>query len=100
VEPASFDFGRVKAGSHLRKVFRLRNLGEGPLVIERISRSCQCTMAEADALSLPPGGSTSLRVGVEMPDTAGAVQHQVLVRSNDPKTPSLEIVLRATVVGR
>ena len=99
VEPSSFDFGKVRPQRTLRKEFRLLNLGERELVIERISRSCGCTAATADAMTLAPGASTSLRVSVETRDSSGEIEHRVLVRSNDPETPSLEIRLRATVVG-
>jgi hypothetical protein len=99
VEPEGFDFGRVRPRRTLRKEFRLLNLGDRDLVIERISRSCGCTAATADELTLAPGASTPLRVAVETRDSSGPVEHQVLVRTNDPETPSLEIRLRATVVA-
>jgi hypothetical protein len=99
VEPESFDFGKVLPGRTLRKEFRLRNLGDDALVIERISRSCGCTAASTEVTDLPPGKSTPLRITVETRDAAGTVEHQVLVRSNDPETPILEIRLRATVVA-
>jgi hypothetical protein len=98
VEPAEFDFGRVKPQRTLRKEFRLLNLGERDLVIERISRSCGCTAADTDTRTLAPGASTPLRVSVETRNSSGDIEHRVLVKSNDPQTPSLEIRLRATVV--
>jgi hypothetical protein len=99
VEPASFDFGRVLPEKKVRKEFRLLNLGEAPLVIERISRSCGCTDVDTDVSSLDPGESTPLLVTVETRTAPGEVAYQVLVRSNDPETPVLEIPLRATVVA-
>jgi len=99
VEPEGFDFGRVRPRRTLRKEFRLRNLGDRDLLIERISKTCGCTAAAADASTLAPGDSTPLRVTVETLSSAGEVEHRVLVRSNDPVTPSLEIRLRATVVA-
>ncbi len=98
VDPTTFDFGRVRPGRSLRKEFRLRNLGDQPLVIERISRSCRCTSAETEESTLEPGASTPLRIGLETPDFAGRVEERVLLRSNDPDTPLLEIRLLATVV--
>lgn len=98
VEPSSFDFGRVKQQRTLRKEFRLLNLGERNLVIEQISGSCACSAAALDVTSLTPGGSTPLRVSLETRDSSGEIEHQVLVRSNDPQTPLLKIQLRATVV--
>lgn len=98
VDPTIFDFGKVRPGKALRREFRVRNLGDEPLVIERISRSCRCTSAETDASTLEVGASTPLRVGLETPRTPGPVEETVLIRSNDPKTPLLEIRLQATVV--
>jgi hypothetical protein len=99
VEPAGFDFGRVLPRRALRKEFRLRNLGDQVLVIGRVSGSCRCTAAEADAASLEPGASTPLRVELETPEAPGSIEESVVVRSNDPEIPLLEIVLRATVVA-
>ena len=99
IEPESFDFGRVLPERTLRKEFRLRNLGDEALVIERISKSCGCTEATTDVSTLEPGESTPLRVTVETRSAPGRVEHEVLVRSNDPVTPALEIRLRATVVA-
>ena len=98
VEPARFDFGRVLPGRTLRKEFRLRNLGDRALVVERISRSCGCTGAVVEETTVPPGDSTPLRIWVETRNARGPIEERVVVRSNDPDTPLLEIVLEATVV--
>jgi hypothetical protein len=99
VEPDHFDFGRVIPGRTVRKEFRLRNLGDRELVIERISRSCGCTEATAGAATLAPGGATSLLVELRTRRTPGEIKERVLLRSNDPETPVLEIRLGATVVA-
>jgi Protein of unknown function (DUF1573) len=99
VEPEGFDFGRVQPQRTLRKDFRLLNLGDRRLEISRISRSCACTRAVADETALEPGQSTSLHVEIETRDASGRIEQRVLVRSNDPKTPILEVRLRATVVA-
>jgi hypothetical protein len=99
VEPGSFDFGRVRPRRTLRKEFRLLNFGDAPLVIERISRSCGCTKATTDIDTLQPGESTPLKVEMETRTSSGPIENSVLVRSNDPETPALRIVVRATVVA-
>ena len=98
VDPTTFDFGKVRPGHTLRKEFRLRNLGDERLVIERVSHSCTCTGAEIDEMSLEPGAATPLRVGLRTPRDPGPVKGSVLIRSNDQKTPLFEIQLVATVV--
>ncbi len=97
VEPAGFDFGKALPGRTLKKDFVLKNLGEAPLVIEGVSTTCGCTAAIAGTTRLSPGRTTSLSVTLETRDYRGPVERRVLVRSNDPKTPVLEVKVEATV---
>ncbi len=97
VEPERFDFGDVLPGKTLRKEFTIRNFGNAPLELENVSTTCGCTAALAGAKRVEPGGSTSLRVTFETRRFSGKVERKVLVRSNDPKTPLLEVTLGATV---
>jgi len=99
VEPESFDFGRSLPGKSLRKEFTLRNFGDAELVIEGVSTTCGCTAAITAETHLKPGASTQLRVTLETRSYSGKVERQVLVRSNDPKTPMLSVKVSATVEG-
>jgi hypothetical protein len=97
VEPDGFDFGRALPGRTLRKEFTLRNAGDAELVIAGVSTTCGCTAAIAGAKRLAPGRTTPLTVTLETRDYHGRVERRVLVRSNDPKTPLLELKVAATV---
>ncbi len=97
VEPEAFDFGNVLPGKTLRKEFTIRNFGNAPLELENVSTTCGCTAALAGAKTVEPGGSTPLRVTFETRRFSGKVERKVLVRSNDPKTPLVEVKLGATV---
>ena len=97
VEPESFDFGKALPGKVLRKEFTIRNFGEAPLLIEGVSTTCGCTAALSDDTRVAPGGTTLLRVTFETRSYAGRVERQVLVRSNDQKTPLLPVKVSATV---
>jgi len=97
VEPASFDFGRALPEKTLRKEFTLRNLGDRELVIEGVSTTCGCTAAVTGEKRVAPGRSTPLTVTLETRQYRGRVERKVLVRSNDAKTPLLEIGVSATV---
>lgn len=98
VQPEGFDFGRVLPRRTLRKEFRLLNLGERRLEISGVSKSCGCTRAVVGETTLEPGAATTLTVEVETRTSKGRIQQEVLVRSNDPQTPTLEVKLTATVV--
>jgi Protein of unknown function (DUF1573) len=97
VEPEAFDFGKALPGKTLRKEFTLRNFGDAELLIDKVSTTCGCTAALASDTKLQPGGSTLLRVTLETRSYSGKVERQVLVRSNDPKTPLLTVKISATV---
>jgi hypothetical protein len=97
VEPESFDFGKALPGKTLRKDFTIRNFGDVELVIEGVSTTCGCTAALSAQGRVAPGGRTALRVTFETRNYSGTVERQVLVRSNDPKTPLVQVRVSATV---
>ena len=99
VEPATFDFGRVRATRAVEKEFLVRNHGRADLVIESVASSCGCTAVITDATTVKPGRTTSLRVTFTAPDTPGRLIKSVLVKSNDPVRPTVEIKIEATVVA-
>jgi len=97
VEPESFDFGKAQPGKTLRKDFTIRNFGDAELVIEGVSTTCGCTAALSAQSRVEPGGRTALRVTFETRSYSGKVERQVLVRSNDPKAPLVQVRVSATV---
>jgi uncharacterized protein DUF1573 len=97
VEPAGFDFGRVVAQRTLHRQFSVRNFGSADLDIERVTTTCGCTAALLDHKVVKPGGSAALRVSFETRTYSGKVARSVLIKSNDPARPTLELKLEATV---
>ena len=97
VEPASFDFGPALQNKTLTKEFALRNYGSQDLVIENVSTSCGCTVADGYAKLIKPGGSTPFRVTLDTKTSSGKITRKVLVRSNDPATSLFEVTVEATV---
>jgi hypothetical protein len=99
VEPMSFEFGAVRAGRAVQKEFLVRNHGRTDLVIHKVVSSCGCTAALTDSQTVKPGGSTPLRVTFTAPEEPGRLQKSVLLQSNDPVRPSLEVKIEATIVA-
>jgi hypothetical protein len=97
VEPESFDFGNALPGRTLRKEFTVKNSGDAVLELQNVSTTCGCTAAIAGESRIAPGRSTPLRVTLETRAYSGKVERRVLVRSNDPETPLLEVKVSATV---
>ena len=100
VDPPSFDFGRTLPEKAVTREFSIRNFGDQDLVIENVSTSCGCTVADTLAKKvIKPGGAQPLRVTLTTPAAAGPLTKTVVVRSNDRARPLLEIRLKATVAG-
>ncbi len=100
IEPEGFDFGRVLQDKTLRKTFTIRNFGDTDLAIEGVSSSCDCAAAQPEATLVAPGRSTSLSVVLRTRRYSGRLERQVAVRTNDAKTPVVEIKLSATVEAK
>jgi hypothetical protein len=97
IEPESFDFGKALPGKTLRKEFTIRNFGDRDLVLDGVSTTCGCTAALPKETKVRPGGSTPLGVTLETRTYSGRIERRVLVRSNDPENPRVEIRVSVTV---
>jgi hypothetical protein len=98
LDPESWDFGRTLKQRVLEKQFTIKNVGDAPLVIDRITTTCGCAAALLDEKTVKPGASATLKVTFQTQDFDGRVERKVLLRSNDRARDPLEIKLQATVV--
>jgi hypothetical protein len=101
VEPASFNFGTVKPRGVVQREFVLRNIGQTDLVIDSVVSSCGCAaiLEGGDTTKLKAGASTPLRIRLTAPDRAGRLEESVLIKSNDPAQPALEVKVEAVVAA-
>jgi hypothetical protein len=97
VEPASFDFGKAVQNKTLQKEFSIRNFGDADLVLDSVTTSCGCTVAEGYSKVVKPGASTHLLVSLQTRTTNGKLQKSVLIKSNDPGKGLYELKLEAMV---
>lgn len=102
LDQAELDLGQVVNGEIRSFEVAVRNLGNGPLVIEAVSTSCGCTSASIDPSTIQPGESGMLQVrfdsGAHGPEANGPVMRQVFIASNDPDQPETEFRFEAVVV--
>jgi len=97
VEPPSFDFGKALQQKTLQKEFAIRNLGDADLVLDSVTTSCGCTVADGYGKLVKPGTSTHMLVSLQTRTSAGKLQKSVLIKSNDPSKGLYELKLEATV---
>jgi hypothetical protein len=99
VDPERVDLGRVLTQRTLTRPVQVRNAGTADLVIEKISSSCDCAVAKGYDPVVKPGASTSLRLTLETRAAAGRLVRSLIVHSNDPSRPKVELRVEATVVA-
>jgi hypothetical protein len=97
------EFGEVTVEEgKVTKEVPLRNAGVKDLVIADVQTTCSCTVAAVDEKTIPPGGETVLRVThdpqVMLNHGSTNIAHQVLINSNDPAAPWIEINMSGMVV--
>lgn len=92
------DFGKVTAGAEQSCTFDFINDGGQDLVIERIYASCGCTTTTAGNMVVKPGEPSEISVTFEA-DSAGKVKKQVIVYTNDPENPQVNLWITAEIEG-
>lgn len=99
LDPPAADFGSLSARATL--TITVRNTGRAPVRIVAVSTSCGCTTAVVDPAALPAGGRAGLTVTFD-PDAhgpeTGPAQHAVYLRTDHPRTPEVEVEVRAVVL--
>ena len=89
IEPKVLDLGRIADRSKTVPLeFKLKNVGDGVLVIESVKPGCGCTEAKLDKKSLNKGEFATVTASFKPGSFEGVVQKSITVKSNDPKRPT------------
>ncbi len=90
------DFGTVPKGQMIKAVFEVKNTGTAPLEITQVRPTCGCTVASFDH-TVQPGATGQVVADVDTSAFSGPISKAVLVYSNDPETPQVNLVIKADV---
>lgn len=93
----SHDFGEIQRGEEATAVFSLVNQGLAPLVVENITASCGCTIAEWDKDPLMPQDTMQIKVFYNS-NIVGAIKRSVVVKTNDIKRTRTLLTITGNVV--
>ena len=90
------DFGTLDVGASATREILIRNEGRGPLRISHWDAAPSLFSVDQDALLIAPGGNGSVRIAFSG-STGGQAAGRLVIHSNDPEYPEVEIALRAEV---
>lgn len=116
VKETNYDFGKIKVKDIKEKEFIIKNIGEKPLQLSKISSSCGCTAGKViyngreskefsmhskgnEVFDIAPNTSVIVKViyrPFSMP-VSGQVEREVYVTTNDPQNQKLTFTVIAFV---
>ena len=96
VSPETKDAGTVAKGQVVDAVFVVKNTGGSDLIISDARPSCGCTVASFDKI-IKPGGEGKIQSSVDTKSFSGPISKSVLVVSNAPDRPQVNLFIKALV---
>ena len=96
-EETIFDFGSKDSSEIVDHTFILKNTGTSDLVITAVRPACGCTAAELTQSTIPPSESAKLSAKLTLAGRNGQVQKPILIESNDPANPALQLVMKGVI---
>jgi hypothetical protein len=94
----TFDFGSRDASEVVTHTFELKNTGNSDLVISAVRPACGCTTAQLVKSVIQPGETSKLGAQLSLAGRGGEIQKTILIESNDPANPALELLMKGKVV--
>ena len=81
-ETLEHDFGTIKEGEKVSYLYKFKNTGEVPLIIENVRPSCGCTAPNWSKEPIPVGGEGSVEVVFDSKGKPNAQNKTVTVTAN------------------
>ena len=97
IDEPLYDFGRIKQGDVVTKEFTFRNEGKSTLNIRKTNSTCGCTVAAMDKKELLPGDEARISIRFNSSGRRGQQQKSITIFSNDPKSPTQRIMIKAFI---
>ena len=95
-ETKLIDYGDIEFDSDGKRVFKFKNVGSAPLIFNRISSSCGCTVPKRPEKPIQPGESGEIEVEYDT-KRVGIFMKAVTINSN-AKTPNIILRIKGKVL--
>ncbi|MFL2617290.1 MAG: DUF1573 domain-containing protein [Flavobacteriaceae bacterium] len=95
-ETKLIDYGDIEFNSDGKRVFKFENIGTAPLIFNRISSSCGCTVPKRPKKPIQPGESGEIEVEYDT-KRVGIFMKAVTINSN-AKTANIILRIKGKVL--
>jgi hypothetical protein len=93
------DMGRIMEGQKLEVVFRFKNAGSKPLVIQSAQPSCGCTVPSKPDQPIMPGQQGEIKAVFDSKGRSGSNHKSITVMANTNITQSHVLLFNVEVIG-
>lgn len=93
-----YSFGAAANTREIIHDFIIRNEGAAPLLIRQVKIPCGCMLVRLTDKKIDPGEQTSVCARFPLKGLSGGQRKRIIVLSNDPLRPSLELILTGEAV--
>lgn len=70
-EKELINYGKIAKGSDGNRIFKFKNIGDAPLIIEDIKTSCDCAVPKRPEKPIMPGEEAEITVFYDTKETGG-----------------------------
>jgi hypothetical protein len=95
---AIFDFGQIVKGTNITHTFLIKNEGQAPLIVDKITNPCDCFSATFDR-TIDPGKEGRIHVTIDTAKQEGPLFLTAVVHTNDPERASTQLIIKGLVKG-
>lgn len=97
-ENNTVDYGNVNKGSNGKRIIKIQNVGDKPLIISNINTSCGCTVPQWTTEPIAPGKKGEITVTYNT-SNIGRFSRTITISSNDEKKPNLPVRIEGVVLA-
>ena len=81
-DKTEFDFGKILQGEVVTYTFHFTNVGNAPLIITNVEKSCGCTASDYPRSPIEPGGSGDIKISYDSKGHHGFQSKALVVVAN------------------
>ncbi|MCT6869328.1 DUF1573 domain-containing protein [Apibacter sp.] len=97
-ENNTVDYGTIDKGSDGKRIIKIQNVGDKPLIISNIRTSCGCTVPQWTNEPIAPGKKGEITVTYNT-SIAGKFNRKITILSNDINESSFIVKVEGTVIN-
>src|SRR3954449_6323415 len=99
VDEQHYNFGSMQRGTTKSHEFVIRNTGNAPLKIRNGGTTCKCTLSKVADESIPPNGSTKVKLEWTAKADSGPFRQTATILTNDPTQTQVELSVDGQILA-